>query len=87
MAVWLRFYLQTDGQVDSAAKGRADRPWVKTEVFEQLREGVCERHPGPLLRHHHTGPNPGQIQTSSLDERRVGFLKKDRERRGFLSSV
>lgn len=60
-------HLQTDGQVDSAAEGRADGPRVKAEVFEEFGEGVRERHARPLLRHHHTGPNPGQIQTPSLD--------------------
>lgn len=63
------FYLQADGQVDPAAERRADRSRVKAEVFEELREGVRERHPGPLLRHHDAGPNPGQIQTASLDQR------------------
>lgn len=64
------FYLQADGQVDPAAEGGADGSRVESEVFEEFREGVCERHPGPLLRHHDAGPNPGQIQTSSLDERK-----------------
>lgn len=63
------FYLQADGQVDSAAERRADGARVKTQVFEELGEGVRERHPGPLLRHHHAGPDPGQIQTSSLGGR------------------
>lgn len=62
-------YLQADGQVDSAAEGRADRPWVEAQIFEELREGERERHPGPLLCYHHTGPNSGQIQTSSLDKK------------------
>lgn len=63
------FYLQADGQVDPAAERRADGSRVKAEVFEELREGVRQRHPGPLLRHHDAGPNPGQIQTPSLDRR------------------
>lgn len=63
-------YLQADGQVDPAAEGRADGARVKAEVFEEFGEGVCERHPGPLLRHHHAGPHPGQIKTPSLDDRR-----------------
>lgn len=62
-------YLQADGQVDPAAERRADRSGVEAEVFEELGEGVCERHPGPLLRHHHAGPNAGQIQTTSLQQR------------------
>lgn len=73
------FYLQADGQVDSAAEGRADWSRVKAEVFEELREGVCERHPGPLLRHHDTGPNPGQIQTPSLDDRQERKPEKTEE--------
>ncbi len=76
-AVFFRCYLQADGQVDSAAKGRADRSWVEAEVFEELREGVCERHPGPLLRHHDTGPNPGQIQTPSLDGKERPYHTED----------
>lgn len=67
---WFAFYLQANGQVDSAAEGCADRARVKAEVFEELRERECERHPGPLLCHHYTGSNPGQIQTPSLRKRR-----------------
>lgn len=33
-------HLQADGQVDPAAKRRADGTRMKAEVFEELREGV-----------------------------------------------
>ena len=76
------FHLQADGQVDPAAEGRADRSWMEAEVFEELGEGVRERHPGPLLRHHHAGPNPGQIQTPSLDD---GERRRDHMADRFMS--
>lgn len=69
---WL--YLQADGQVDPAAEGGADGPRVEAQIFEELREGVCEGHPGPFLCHHHTGPNSGQIQTSSLGKKQENVI-------------
>lgn len=65
------FYLQADGQIDPAAEGRADRARVKAQVFEELGEGVRQGHPGTLLRHHNTGPDPGQVQTPSLEQSRT----------------
>lgn len=62
----VRAHLQADGQVDPAAEGGAHGPRVEAEVFEELGEGVSERHPGPLLRHHHAGPDAGQVQPPSL---------------------
>lgn len=78
-------HLQADSQVDSAAKGCADGSWVKAEVFEEFGEGVCERHPGPLLCHHHTSPNPGQIQTSSL-ERENNYFREGLKKKGLRNT-
>lgn len=69
-------YLQTDGQVDPAAKRCADGARVEAQVLEEFGEGVCERHPGSLLCHHHAGPDPGQVQTSGLDRRRAEHKQK-----------
>ena len=68
MAAAAASYLQADGQVDPAAERRADGARVEAQVFEKLGEGVRQRHPGPLLRHHHAGPDPGQVQTPSLQQ-------------------
>lgn len=59
-------HLQADGQVHSAAEGGAHGPRVQTQVFEELREGLRERYPRPLLGHHHTGPHARQVQSSCL---------------------
>lgn len=60
-------HLQADGQIDPAAEGRADGARVEAQVLEELGEGVGQRHPGTLLRHHDAGPDPGQVQPPSLD--------------------
>lgn len=59
-------HLQADGQVHSAAEGGAHGPRVQTQVFEELREGLRERYPRPLLGHHHTRPHARQVQSSRL---------------------
>ena len=59
-------YLQADGQVDPGPEGRADSPGGQAQIFKQLREGVCEGEPGPLLCYHHTAPHTGQAEPSCL---------------------
>ena len=49
-----------------SSKSGADRPRGQTDVFKELGEGQLEGNAGPLLGHHHTRPDAGEVDSPGL---------------------
>ena len=61
-----RPYLEADGHIDPAAERGAHGARGQAQVSEQLGEGLCERDSGPLLSHHHTRSDAGEVDSPGL---------------------